>query len=872
MVLVLLTFGAVVAALPFYPWPLLIIIFILLFAATLFNPFLGLIVLVSLIFPILIFQVPALAWIFLFAITMSLIFGYMHYRTLLFAFMLVALSFSQLGYLLAIPVFIFAVLIVGRKRAIFVTVLFILGVVALSFLSGVQNTAYIVYDAQAARSVFNNTQMFAYTTVNKTAPSIYDFGSAFGSSVSAFSNSKVILGIGSTLGAAIRALFINPLPYLVELAALVLLAIMIDSFAVNSRSKYTAVEASLFGIGYPLAYILVVLFTGIQSIPYLIIGASLFVAPALSYVLQLYNIDIVKALEVRKMDTRLKFGEAFEDLQVEKATEKFSDIGNYENTKKELTEAVLGPIEERGIARAYNITPAKGLLFFGPPGTGKTMMMRALANEIHAGFFYVKTADLISAFPGETEKKIANIFTIAKKHQPCVLFFDEIDSIGSSREGANIDQSRRLALSQLLVEMDGFQKNDRIIVVGTTNVPDILDKALLRAGRIDKIVYMPLPNATARKLIFELYLKKYPIAADIDLTELAANTERYSGADIKAVCNAVAQTVASGAVAKHKVLRITEEDVLETVKETKASTSLAQVEMYNDFKIEFERSVHGEKAEMDLERTKIGSVIGMDSAKKALVDAIQTPLLHPDMIKKYKIKSIKGILLFGPPGTGKTMLMKAAVNDEMLKGTTILQIDGAELARIGFEKANATIKEIFNRARENEPAVVFIDELDGLAPKREGADWVSSEMTTELLRQMDGLTKPYGVVVVAATNVPDKLDPALLRPGRFDKIIFAPPPGIKERIALFKEYLEGAALESVDFAALAKASEGYTGADIANVCREVKTRALDEEVKTGSEAKIATQDITNIMDRIKPSAPKSLIEGYKPFLEQYGQR
>ncbi|EQD61664.1 AAA family ATPase, subfamily protein, partial [mine drainage metagenome] len=804
-VFLLFTFIAIVAALPFYPLVLVVILAALLFAAALYHPFLGLITLMILMFTVLLYQVPLFAWIFLFIMSLSLIFGYMHYKTITFIYMLIALSFSFLGYLFAIPAFIVGVLQVGYKRAIVMAVCFVLGVVMISAMTGVQNTSYIVYNAAIAHSQINATSVYSYTVVSKPALSLFNFGAGFGKALNVASSTRVIDGISTMLFAEMYSFIISPFGYLLEIVALVGIVMAIDNFAASSRSQYKGAEASIIGMAYPAAAVGLSFLFHYTISSYVVVIVSAAIAPILLYGIEFYNLDIVKSLAMRKQDTRMKFGEAFEDLQVGNTNETFDDIGNYENTKKELKEAVLSPIEQRGISRAYNIKPVKGILFFGPPGTGKTMMMRALSNEIHANFYYVKTPDLISAFSGETEKMVSKIFTTARKHQPCVLFFDEIDTLATNRDDPNVDQIRRQALTQLLVEMDGFQKTDRIIAVGATNVPNMLDPAILRPGRFDKIIYMPLPDFLGRQKVFKMYLDRLPVADDIKYEELASNTERYSGADIKAVCDSVAQVVAQEASSKHKVLRITQNDILGIISATKPSTTLSQIEEYNTFRVQFERSFYEESSvEKEDNAVKLNDVIGMDEAKSSLVNAIQTPLMHPDLMKKYDIKAIRGLLLFGPPGTGKTMLMRAAMNDQSLKGATMIEINGAEIANMGLEKGNATIKDIFDRARENEPAIIFIDEIDGIAPSRSGATENASQITTELLKQMDGLTKPYGVVVVAATNRPDSLDTAILRPGRFDKIIFVKPPTSQQRALIFREYFKNVPLDdNIDFDKLA---------------------------------------------------------------------
>ncbi len=871
-VLVIIAFGAIIGALPFYPWPIALLLFIVLFVATQYHPFLGMILLMVVAFPVLMYQMPLLAWIFLIAVSLGLVFGYMHYRTILFMFILVFLSFSALGYLLVIPLFTFMVLIVGRKRALVVSVLFVLSVVVLSALTDVQNTAYIIYNAQAAHGAISGGSFYSYMVPNKTAPTIFNFGGALASAVGTFESSGTSFGIGPAVRAGIASLAVNPLPYIAEMVALLIIVLAIDGYVVTSRARYKGAYCGIVAGGYPLAYATAASYIyGTVPLWPLIASAAL-IEPLTAYIMEYYGIDFIKALEVKKNDIRMKFGDAFEDLQAGSGLEKFSNIANYESTKQELKDAIMSPIEQKGVSRAYNITPAKGLLFFGPPGTGKTLMMRALANEIHAAFFYVKSSDLISGYPGETEKKISNIFAIAKKNHPCILFFDEVDSIAMSRQRANADQSREHALSQLLIELDGFQKLEKVIFVGATNVPDVLDPALLRAGRIDRIIYMPLPALSGRKKIFEMYLKKYPLADDVDTRALAEKTQRYSGADIKNVCNTVAQTVAEDAAKEHKVLSITNEDILAAVKMTKPSASLSQLEMYNKFKLDFQRSIHGESVDSQVEKTSLEDVVGMEAAKKALVDAVQIPLLHPDLLKRYKIKTVRGVLMFGPPGNGKTMLMKAALSDDSLRGVNMLEINGSELVKEGLDKANMTLKEIFDRARENSPAVIFIDELDGLAPSRSTDDWIRSEITTELLKQMDGIGKDYSIVVVAATNRPEVLDDAILRPGRFDKLVFVKPPETEDRILLFKKYLEGVPLGSVDFAEIAKRTEGYTGADIANACREIKTAVLEKAIKEEKEIPVTTQDITAVTGSLKPSATARIMKEYDGFLEKHGQR
>jgi SpoVK/Ycf46/Vps4 family AAA+-type ATPase len=871
-VLMLIGFLAIITAFPYYPLIVSIILLALLFIATMRHPFLGLIVLMVLMFPIVMYQMPLLAWVFMLLISVSLIFGYMHYRTLAFAYILVPLAFSHLGYFLAIPMFIMAALVIGSKRAIILSVMLVLGIVMVSGTIGVQNTGYIVYNPQPAYAAVSTQSLAQYVTPGKPELSLPQFIPGTSKAFDEFKSGGVLNNIPFSFNYLISALQFQPVQYLLELAGLIVVVLIVDMFAVTTRSAFKGVKSSLAGLGYPVLYIVISLIfnAGGTYKMYAMALASFVIAPAVLYILELYNVKIVKALDVKKQDIRMKFGEAFEDLQSENYTGSFADIGNYDATKKELYDAVIAPIEERGISRAYNVKPAKGILLFGPPGTGKTMLMRALANDIKAGFYLVKASNLISSFPGETERTISNIFAIAKKNAPAVLFFDEIDAVARGRE-QDPDETHRQALSQLLMEIDGFQKMNNVVVVGATNAPQLIDSALLRPGRFDKLIYMPLPDFNGRKSIFKIYLSKLPVSKSINIDALAEKTERYSGADIKALTENIAQIIAQEASSKHKVLEITQEDIMNAIRATKPSTSLSQIEDYSKFRMDFERRSFEEGKTEKTKQTNLDDVIGLEEAKKAIVEAIQIPLMHPDLIKRYDIKPINGLLLFGPPGTGKSMLMRAVGNE--MTGVTTLELKGSDLSNQDRASALAIIKDTFNRAMENIPSIIFIDEIDAIVPKREGASEKGVQVTGEMLEEIDGIKKFSGIVVIAATNRPDALDAALLRPGRFDKIIFIKPPDADDRAELFEVYLKNVPIsKDMDFKKLGEESGGFTGADISNICREAKTKALAKSIRTGQEINITFADIEALLQSMRPSAPSMAVSAYLAFLERYGQR
>lgn len=852
-------------AFPFFPPILLIPLILITFVITMVSPLSGLMAMLFETLPMFIYQAPLLAWILTLFVSVSLFVGYKHYRTVTFIYALIMLPMSYLGYYLEVPAFIIGILFIGFRRSIVSTIIIILLVAMLSGLTGIQNSAPIVYNAASAHNSL--TKSASYMVPSMTLPSIGQFPYAFASALSTFFSLNIATQIFNGFGIALSSIAYNIEFSALQIIVWLFVVFAMTNYVIKSRSAYKGTESSIFSFIMLGMYIFLTYYTGVPRNNTLIL--SFLATPLVIFFLEFNNIEVVRALSVMKQDFLGKFGEAFQDL-TSGTKETLNDVANYDETKKELREAILAPIEHREISGAYNVKPAKGLLLFGPPGTGKTLIMRALSNEIRAKFFYVKTSSILSPFQGESAQTLSKIFSTVRKNVPAVLFFDEIDGISPKRSEQESDSGRQL-LSTLLSEMDGFQKLDGVVIVGSTNVPELIDEGLLRPGRFDKIIYMPLPDKSGRAKIFNYYMSKLPIGNDISYSKLAELTNRYSGADIKNICNEVARQVADEAVKQRKVLQVTMADVVRIIKLTKPSTSIANLDKYNQFKIDYERRTHPELISTKEGNVTLDDVVGLEDAKKALYEAVEIPILHPNLIKKYDVQSIKGILMFGPPGTGKTLLMKAVADE--LDGVSLIIMSGAELAKNGIENSLSEIKDTFNRARENAPCILFVDEIDALLLSRSTASEFSIKVTSEFLQELDGMKSSSGVILVGATNRPEKIDPAVLRPGRIDKFIFVPPPGAKEREEIFKENLIKAPIaKNLEFKKLSEETEGYTGADIANICRQAKLTALEKNLADSSESEIKLKDILDVVHSMKPSAPSSTLGNYMNFLSLYGGR
>ena len=320
-----------------------------------------------------------------------------------------------------------------------------------------------------------------------------------------------------------------------------------------------------------------------------------------------------------------------------------------------------------------------------------------------------------------------------------------------------------------------------------------------------------------------------------------------------------------------KILKIDTDDLVRVIKATKPSTSLAGLQNTRGSGSTMREECTRKSADEGKKKVSVDDVVGLDDAKKALYEALEVPILHPQLAKEYDVRNINGILLLGPPGTGKTMIMNAVANE--IGEYRMISLSGADVVKEGYDKAVETIKETFDRAKENVPSIIFIDEIDSLVPNRESGAQLDVQITAEFLREFDSLKDAGGVVLVGATNRPDAIDTAMLRPGRFDKLIYAPPPDKNARALLFEKSLEKAPCEAnIDFEKLAGMTQGFTGADIVNICREAKMNALESRIKSSDKHEITTDEISGIIKGTKPSAPDTVLARYKNFLATYGRK
>ncbi|MEW6722575.1 MAG: AAA family ATPase [Candidatus Micrarchaeota archaeon] len=867
-VLVFLGTLMLISSIPFYPIYLTLALAAVCGAVATRAPPIGLIIGAILALPALIYQSPIMALFYIFILVSILIQAFEMWKIIAALEILVMAPFAFGGLPFAGWISIigmaFGSLYFGSKKSAIISVFSVCLILLLSSTLLVQNTAYMpikmdLYQPGKPELQFLKKDVGPGQLAGALmgAISTFDFGPTFDSMALIADNFfRLLLGdslILQLLGWGVSLYLVGYLPSVLKprpqlMGALALLILLPVYFLVSM----------FYGTAFRLEF-----------------AAGIVLSIALLGGLEQYGVNVSRESEIQrseKMKAYGKFGMA--DMSLGGEERSMADVGGYEDVKQELRDAIIMPLEKKEIAFTYGIKPPTGILLFGPPGTGKTMLMRALAKELKYNFIEVKCSQILSQWYGESEKNVAEVFDNARKQAPTVLFFDEIDAVAKRRSAESLDEVGQRVLSELLQQIDGASKSKAtVMIVGATNRPDSIDTAMLRPGRLDKIIYMHLPDPEARKAIFRVSLRelasKGAVSPDINYDELARKTERFSGADVKNIVQEVKRLAAKAATVSGRVVPLSMEHFLQVIGYVKPSTSLAMLDMYEQFKLDFERRVGAEKpkAEEAEKETAVHwtDVAGLDQVKQALLEAIELPLLHEAEMKEFKVKPSKGILLFGPPGTGKTLIVKAAANE--LKAS-FQALSAAEVMKKGYTQAVTVIKEAFNRARENPPGIIFVDEIETFAPAR-GAGG-SAEILGQFLTEMDGIKGKQGVVVMAATNKPALMDPAIMRPGRFDKIFYIPPPDEKGRVDMFKIHL-GKFAEGVDLAMLASLTPGFSGADIAEICQTAKMQSLRAKL-AGKVEPVTTASIAAIIKTRRPSVTNQILDEYRRFLEAYGER
>jgi transitional endoplasmic reticulum ATPase len=532
----------------------------------------------------------------------------------------------------------------------------------------------------------------------------------------------------------------------------------------------------------------------------------------------------------------------------------YEDIGGLKNEIQKIREMVELPIRYPELFERLGIDPPKGVLLFGAPGTGKTLLAKAVANESDAHFIDISGPELVSKFVGESEEKLRQIFEEAKEKAPTIIFMDEIDAIAPKREEATNEVERRM-VSQLLTLMDGMASRGQVIIIGATNRPNAIDPALRRPGRFDREIEIGVPDRNSRKEILQIHSRNMPLANDVKIDELADLTHGYTGADIAALVREAAMAELRHILPKIVDKRSVPNEILLSLNVTRDDflDALASIQPSALREVFVERpNIHWE------------DVGGFEDVKKQLKEAIDLPITNPEAFDRMGIRPIKGILMIGAPGTGKTMLAKAVATE---RESNFISIKGPELLSKYVGESEKAVREIFRKARMAAPCIIFIDEVDAITNTRsaeEGDSPVAQRVVDTLLIEMDGLKEMKNVVVLAATNRPDLMDPALLRPGRFDKIIDIPIPDEETRLKIFKVHTKRMPLaKDVDLEEFAKATEEYTGAEIENVVREAGMNAIRE-----SRTSVTKKDFNLALTEVRPAIPKELADRIRRFKDE----
>jgi len=539
----------------------------------------------------------------------------------------------------------------------------------------------------------------------------------------------------------------------------------------------------------------------------------------------------------------------------------YEDIGGLHSSIEKIREMVELPLRHPELFTRIGIEPPKGVLLYGPPGSGKTLLARAVANESGANFSAINGPEIMSKWYGQSEENLRKLFEEAEKNAPSIIFIDEIDAIAPKREEVTGEVERRV-VSQILTLMDGLKSRGKVIVIAATNRENALDPALRRPGRFDREVEIGVPDTKGRKEILQIHTRNMPLTKDVDLDWLASITYGFVGADLEALAKEAAMLSL-----RRNLPSLSWKKTEEFPEKSLEKLRVEKKDFENALKM-VEPSAMREVL-VEIPKVKWDDIGGLEEVKETLKEVVQWPLQHPDAFDRVGIKPPKGVLLYGPPGSGKTLLAKAVANES---DANFISIKGPEVLSKWVGESEKRIRDIFKRAKQVAPTIIFFDEIDSIAPKRglETGTRVMENVVSMILTEMSGLEELHNVVVIAATNRPDILDPAFLRPGRFDRQVLVPAPDEKAMLEILKIHTSKMPLTNdVNLKKIAKQTDGYSGADLEALVRESGLFALRKDFKAKS---VTKKNFSEAAKKIQPTITPEMVRFYEDVSQRFKAR